>query len=116
MRVTSTRFVSFTQRAIVAFLYEVEPLDGPANVVVQSELVANEALPLPGKDPRVAATLEAAPLEAEHHFAHQANAVLAHRTKRSGLRLAAAMDHFVNGTSRSPGRGGSRCRHGARYV
>src|SRR5580658_5434279 len=45
VRVTSTRLVSFKQRAIAAFLYEVEPLDGPTNVVVQSELVANEELP-----------------------------------------------------------------------
>src|SRR5262245_53663115 len=46
MRVTSARFVSFPRRSIVGILYEVEPLDGPANVVVQSELVANEALPV----------------------------------------------------------------------
>ena len=41
-------------------------------------------------------------------------AVLAHRTKRSGLRLAAAMDHFVTGTSRAQVASGSRCRLGAR--
>jgi alpha,alpha-trehalose phosphorylase len=101
VRVTSTRFVSFTQRAIVAFMYEVEPLDGPANVVVQSELVANEQLPPHSKDPRVAATLEVEPLEAEDHFAHDALAGLVHKTKHSGLRLATAMDHFVSGTSRA---------------
>ena len=42
---TSTRLVSFTQRAVAAIAYEVEPLDGPARVVLQSELVANEQLP-----------------------------------------------------------------------
>ena len=46
VRVTSTRLVSFTQRAVAAILYEVEPLDGDTPVVVQSELVANETLPL----------------------------------------------------------------------
>src|SRR5689334_2506469 len=45
VRVTSVRFVSFTHRAVMGILYEVEPLDGRANVVVQSELVANEELP-----------------------------------------------------------------------
>jgi alpha,alpha-trehalose phosphorylase len=99
VRVTSTRFVSFQHRAIVGFAYEVEPLDGPANVVVQSELVANEQLPALGKDPRVAATLEAAPLQAEDHFCDESSAVLVHRTKRSGLRVAVAMNHSVSGTS-----------------
>ena len=33
VRVSSTRLVSFTQRAVAAILYEVEPLDGPAPVV-----------------------------------------------------------------------------------
>src|SRR5438045_7560001 len=42
VRVTSTRLVSFVQRSVAAILYEVEPLDGAARVVVQSELVANE--------------------------------------------------------------------------
>ena len=42
VRVTSLRFVSFTHRSIVGISYELEPLDGPANIVVQSELVANE--------------------------------------------------------------------------
>ena len=43
VRVTSTRLVSLAQRAVAAILYEVEPLDRPVRVVVQSELVANEA-------------------------------------------------------------------------
>src|SRR5204862_7863264 len=43
VRVTSTRLVSFVQRSAAAILYEVEPLDGRLRVVVQSELVANEA-------------------------------------------------------------------------
>src|SRR3982074_1285775 len=45
VRVSSTRLVSFSQRAVAAILYEVEPLDGAARVVVQSELVANEPQP-----------------------------------------------------------------------
>ena len=47
VRVRSTRLVSFAQRAAAAILYEVEPLDGPVRVVVQSELVANEPAPCP---------------------------------------------------------------------
>ena len=100
MRVTSTRFVSFTHRAILAICYEVEPLDGRADVVVQSELVANEPVPLPAKDPRVAAAIEA-PLESEDHIASGSASVLVHRTRRSGLRLAAAMTHEIAGTERA---------------
>jgi alpha,alpha-trehalose phosphorylase len=98
--VRSTRLVSFTQRAIVAIAYDVESLDGAANVVVQSELVANEQLPPPGSDPRRAGPTTAS-LQPEDNFARQAIAGLGHKTTRSGLRLAAAMDHFVEGTSRA---------------
>src|SRR5204862_1849606 len=37
--VRTVRLVSFTQRAVVAFLYEVEPLDDSARLILQSELV-----------------------------------------------------------------------------
>ena len=56
IRVSSTRLVSFVQRSIAAIRYDVEPLDDPVRVVVQSELVANEQLPrpavIPGPRPR----------------------------------------------------------------
>src|SRR5262249_15011196 len=48
VRITSTRFVSFTHRAILATAYEVEPIDGRANVVVHSAMVANEQMPAAG--------------------------------------------------------------------
>ena len=41
VKVSSVRLVSFTQRAIAAICYEVEPLDRAMCVVVQSEIVAN---------------------------------------------------------------------------
>ena len=99
VRVTSLRFVSFTHRAIVGISYELEPLDGPANIVVQSELVANEQQPSVAGDPRVAGTLES-PLQSEEHLSRETEAVLIHRTRRSGLRMAAAMDHVISGTSK----------------
>src|SRR5215831_6751987 len=52
VKVSSVRLVSFTQRAIAAICYEVEPLEAEVRVVVQSELVANEAPPDVGRDPR----------------------------------------------------------------
>jgi alpha,alpha-trehalose phosphorylase len=96
VRVSSTRLVSFVQRSIAAICYEVEPLDGPVRVVVQSELVANERLPSADDDPRVAAVLEA-PLVEEEHAANGTRAGLVHSTRHSGLRIAAVMDHVVDG-------------------
>jgi alpha,alpha-trehalose phosphorylase len=98
VRITSTRLVSFSQRAVAATLWEVEPLEANARVVAQSELVANEPLPhvLRERDPRAAAALDM-PLACEYFANRETRAVLVHRTKRSGLRVAAAMDHLIEG-------------------
>jgi alpha,alpha-trehalose phosphorylase len=95
IRIRSTRLVSFAQRAIAAIVYEVEPLGGPAWVVLQSELVANEPIPPAGGDPRAAAVLN--PLQSEYTSAHGLRATMVHTTEGSGLRLAVAMDHMVDG-------------------
>ncbi|MFE0459710.1 glycoside hydrolase family 65 protein [Kitasatospora sp. NPDC058965] len=97
IKIRSSRLVSLTQRAIAAVDYEVEAVDGPVRIVVQSELVANEQLPVGGEgDPRAAAVLEA-PLVAEAHHAHGTKATLVHHTRYSNLRVAAAMDHVIEG-------------------
>jgi alpha,alpha-trehalose phosphorylase len=96
VKVSSVRMVSFTQRAVAAISYEVEPLDAPVRVVVQSELVANEALPDQGRDPRVGAALESA-LESEENLAQGTTGLLIHHTRVSGLRIGAAMDHHIEG-------------------
>jgi alpha,alpha-trehalose phosphorylase len=96
VRVRSTRMVSFVQRSIAAVLYEVEPLGAPARIVVQSELVANEPPPDESGDPRAAAALRA-PLVAEENGHVDLRAGMIHRTKASALRVAAAMDHIVEG-------------------
>ncbi len=97
VKITSRRLVSFTQRAVAAILYQVEPLGSPTRVVVQSELVANE--PLGGtfltNDPRQGAPLQAV-LQSEEYHHHDMAVQLVHRSAGSGLRLAAAMDHFVD--------------------
>ncbi|GAA2717108.1 MULTISPECIES: glycosyl hydrolase family 65 protein [Streptomyces] len=96
IRVRSTRLVSFTQRAIAAVAYEVEPLDDEMRIVIQSELVANEQLPRANGDPRAAAVLET-PLVPEQHAANGSSIRLLHRTARSGLRVGAAAHHVVSG-------------------
>ncbi|MFP5021788.1 glycoside hydrolase family 65 protein [Pseudonocardia phyllosphaerae] len=104
VKVRSTRMVSLTQRAIAAICYEVEVVhagdddngDG-ALLVLQSELVANEQLP--GRnpdDPRLETALDNV-LEPEQSRAGDSGATLVHRTRQSGLRCAAAMEHEVFG-------------------
>ena len=90
--IRSWRIVSLTQRAVVALCLEVEPVDDEARVVVQSELVADEDLPVREGDPRVAAALKE-PLVHEAGHAKGTGATLVHRTRVSQLRIAAAMDH-----------------------
>ncbi|WP_415830257.1 glycoside hydrolase family 65 protein, partial [Kibdelosporangium persicum] len=94
VRITSERLVSFTQRAIAAINYTVEPLDDEIQLVVQSDLLANEPVTTRTDDPRVAAALDN-PLISDDAFAERGSyrAVLAHHTRASGLRMAAAMDH-----------------------
>ncbi len=94
--VRSTRLVSLAQRAAVAILYEVEPLDAAVRVVVQSELVANEPGGPREEDPRAAAVLES-PLQSEDFSDRGARVALVHSTKASKLRMAAGMDHIVEG-------------------
>jgi alpha,alpha-trehalose phosphorylase len=95
VRVHTRRLVSFTQRAVVAIRYEVEPLDEDLQLVVQSDLLANEPIESDTRDPRVAAALES-PLVSEFASARDYHAVLVHQTRRSGLRMAAGMDHKID--------------------
>jgi alpha,alpha-trehalose phosphorylase len=99
IRVRSRRLVSLTQRAVAAIEYVVEAVDQPARLVLQSELVANEAQPTRSEDPRVAAALDQ-PLEPVDHDLDDQGAVLVHRTRASNLLIAAAMAHQVESASR----------------
>src|SRR5262249_13213863 len=103
VRVTTKRLVSFTHRSVAAIEYEVEPIDRPARVVLQSELVANEeaaehSRPRNGSkmavDPREAMRLDR-PLESIEHDVRNLRLTLVHRTRASGRSVAAAADHEV---------------------
>jgi alpha,alpha-trehalose phosphorylase len=96
VRLSTTRLVSFVQRAVAAVLYEVEPVDSATRVVVQSELVANEPPPMDNGDPRAAAALQS-PLRSEGFLCRDRRVVLCHITQASELRMAAGMDHVVDG-------------------
>jgi alpha,alpha-trehalose phosphorylase len=94
-KISSTRLVSFTHRAIAAIQYEVE-VDQPARIAIQSELIANEETDVGTDDPRAAAALNA-PLVAQFRVAEGLRASLSHATRGSGLQVTAAMDHVIDG-------------------
>jgi alpha,alpha-trehalose phosphorylase len=97
VKVRSTRMVSFVHRSLAAIELVVEACDPGTRLVVQSELVANEPMPTGDiEDPRVSAVLED-PLVPEYHANHEMRCTLIHSTRRSGLRMAAAMDHVIEG-------------------
>ncbi len=105
IRLRSTRLVSLVHRALAAILYEVEPVGGPADFVLQSELVANEPVGnVVRADPRRAAAIES-PLEARFSRHEGSRAILIHSTKRSRLTIAAGMDHVI----RAPGKSTTTC-------
>ncbi|SDQ35873.1 glycoside hydrolase family 65 protein [Quadrisphaera sp. DSM 44207] len=99
VRVRSTRLVSFTERAVAAIEYVVEAVEDPVRLIIQSELVANEALPVRRPDPRVAEVLDS-PLQAMARDVGRASVIMLHRTRLSGLQMGAGMDHQVT----APGR------------
>ena len=94
VRVRSTRLVSLDQRAVLAIHYEVEPVETRVRVVVQSELLANEPLPEPDGD---AGADDAVPTEliADGTSIEGLRSSLMYRTRHSGLRMAAAVDHIL---------------------
>jgi alpha,alpha-trehalose phosphorylase len=93
--VPSPRLVSLAHRSAAAIEYVVEAIDDFVRVTVQSELVANEDQPDRSEDPRAAALLNN-PLEAVRFEANESGAVLIHKTRSSGLMMAAAMDHDID--------------------
>ncbi len=96
IRVTSNRLVSLVQRSVAAVRYEVEAINFPVRLVIQSELVTNEPPPPVSGDPRAAAVLDA-PWQSLAHGSDGTWAELVHRTEHSALIMAAAMDHVVEG-------------------
>jgi alpha,alpha-trehalose phosphorylase len=95
VRVTSRRLVSFRDRSVAAICFEVEALDQPLRVALQSNLLANQSDPLDGDDPRRTAG-PGEKFESRLSVHDGLRAVLAHTTPSTGLSLAAGMEHVVD--------------------
>ncbi len=94
VQVRSKRLVSFLQRSVAAIHYEVEAVDRPVWVALQSSLVVNQEERGETGDPRVARALGDV-LEPRLAVGGDRRAVLAHTTRRTRLSVAAGMDHIL---------------------
>jgi alpha,alpha-trehalose phosphorylase len=94
VRVTSRRLVSLELRGVAAISYEVEAVDRPLRIALQSNLLANQPQTDPDDDPRAARDLGAV-LRPQLSSGHGLRVVLAHATARSGLRMASGMEHLI---------------------
>ena len=94
IRVRSRRLVSFVQRSVAAIRFEVEAVDQPVRVALQSNLVANQPEEASADDPRAGRSLGAV-LEPRLALCDDLRTVLTHTTKRTRLSVAAGMDHTI---------------------
>ncbi len=91
----SRRLVSFVQRSVAAIRYEVEAVDQPLRIALQSNLVANQPEEAVAGDPRSGRSLGTV-LEPRLAICDELRTVLAHTTKRTRLSAAAGMDHIID--------------------
>jgi alpha,alpha-trehalose phosphorylase len=97
VRVKSERLVSFVDRSVAAIRYEVEALEQPVRVAVQSNLQANPSDHAGVSDPRAGRALGDV-LDPILDVEHDLRVVLAHKTKSSQLHFAAGMEHTIECT------------------
>ena len=104
VHVRSRRMVSFTQRHLAVFTFDVTVLDEPAPVVVSSQLINRQdgvdeyrttAGPNGMKDPRRATALPERVLQPVLQWGGDDRVVLAYRCTNSGMTLAVAADHRI---------------------
>jgi alpha,alpha-trehalose phosphorylase len=93
--VRSQRLVSFTDRNLAAISYEVEALEHPVRVAIQSNLVANQPERDTAPDPRSAHRLGSC-LASELSVGRNLRVVMVHRTRRTGLAIGSGMEHVVH--------------------
>ncbi|WP_323958665.1 family 65 glycosyl hydrolase [Arthrobacter sp. JZ12] len=96
IRVKSTRMVSLSRRSITVIRYTVTAVDRSARVVVRSPLEVNRtALQVNNSDPRVGAALRE-PFRPCLNEEQATGGLLVHRTRGSGICVAAVVDHDVD--------------------
>jgi len=107
VKIRTRRLVSFTQRSVAAISYEIEAVDRPMRIALQSSLMANVPAQEEARDPRKNKNLGAV-LQPRLARGFELRAVLAHTTRTSQLTCAAGMEHVIVG--------GAKDLHTAVYV
>lgn len=95
VKVRSRRLVSLSLRSLAAIEYEVEALDRPVRIAIQSNLQANKAGVSEAKDPRRGKALNNV-LACQLYVDHGMRVVLGHETRRSRLKMASGMEHIID--------------------
>src|SRR5262249_18133882 len=107
IRITSRRLVSLLNRHVAAISYRVTFLNAEANVVISSEMAANDqGASNDADDPRLARAFAGRVLHPRASYAKARRIVLCHATAKSGLTMACATDHVLE----------TSCPHAHRVV
>ena len=97
LELRSRRLVSLAEPSVCAIRYEVQALDGPAHLVLRSDLAVGARPPeVQSEDPRVAEALDE-PFAVLATHATPTGGALAMRTRRTGIDVAACVEHDVDG-------------------
>jgi alpha,alpha-trehalose phosphorylase len=98
-RVRSRRFVSLAQRHLACIRWEITALDAPGRFVVSSELTTPQATASDaGTDPRQSRTLSYEAMQPGVERESGTRVIRTYRTRRSGLTVAAGMQHEFDPT------------------
>jgi alpha,alpha-trehalose phosphorylase len=96
-RVITRRFVSLAQRHMACIRYEVTALDSPAHLVISSEMrTPRSTAEGTALDPRRSRALAGEVLQPGIERVEAARVIRSYQTARSGLVVAAGMDHEFN--------------------
>jgi alpha,alpha-trehalose phosphorylase len=112
-RVSTSRFVSLAQRHMACIRYEVTALDAPSRLVISSELRTPQGTSEGSThDPRQSRAFTGEVLTHEVERVDGARVIRAYRTARSGLAVAAGMDHEFDDTNTTVNtKLGATCAH-----
>ena len=95
VRLKTTRLVSFQHRHLATIAYELTAEDAEAELIISSELVNRQPLPVETSDPRLGQGFVGRVLHPTGTHAGHCRAILSFRTDSSGLALGCGIDHRV---------------------
>ena len=105
--IRSRRMVSIVHRHLALLTYDVRCLNGTAHITLSSEMMTRRLGNETGSDPRTTAGFDGRVLDPVMQRVHDRRLLLCHRTRRSGLTLACAMDHVLE--TEAPVKESQRC-------